>query len=818
MKIKYICINLALVGLGFSTLMAQELNDDPAKEWCYLKKSTTVLGMPYNSQVTEVTYDGALYTGHIELNFAAGSKENPLLLRQKTFLEGWIPVVGDVWKEDGLDYSIQMFAAPATQEGIFNCLNFVRISVVNHTTSVREVRLVASLRGKLDDSRFVDLQGFASTNKYEIKESAVYRDGELLCWFDPSYMKVEAVEGKPYVRPYSVASVQLTPATRTALMHYRRKLQPGQSVDYFFKLPAVPVRDNQVVNQILAADYTVHLASTIAFWKQQVVGNTHFEIPEERIEDAQRASMVHLLLATRTAADGSVLQTDGLPYPRFFLTSGPHMALAYMTNGCKEYARMILKNAIQFQEPNGMYLDKSLSFGTKIPTAHGHILYLASMYYLFTQDRALLAELFPSIVKAIDYLRREISANPYGLLPPAHPYDNEMIEGHYTSTNLWAILGIRCSIRLAQELGCTDVVVDWKALETQYAANLLKAIEASVQPDGYVPTGLYDFKTGKQTSFGLDEYRTNCDWENMLLAYPTELFQPKHTYVQSTLKHIRKNYAEGIMTYRHGEFLHQYITANLIEQYMVAGNSRQALIDFYHLILHAGSTHEGFENMIFPWKDRLVDPRCPSPHAWAAAKTAFLIRNFMLHEYGGNIENASERDLYIYPVVSPAWATAGEYLAIVNAPSEFGRITSRLDFTEQGATLTYSPLYNAAQPRSVRFRIPYFKELQSFKTDASESHMEDDCIVLSPDFTSLHIQWKEKKQVHKGTFAELLKAYRSCDSFGGSDEKGYPRMIPGKAFLLEDEDVSLVEPLNFGLVKKAFLKEFNRRTSNQNGK
>lgn len=64
----------------------------------------------------------------------------------------------------------------------------------------------------------------------------------------------------------------------------------------------------------------------------------------------------------------------------------------------------------------------------------------------------------------------------------------------------------------------------------------------------------------------------------------------------------------------------------------------------------------------------------------------------------------------------------------------------------------------------------------------SESHVEDNCIVLSPDFTTLQIQWKEVKQVHKGTFAELLKAYRSCDSFGGPDEKGYPRMIPGKHF------------------------------------
>lgn len=197
--------------------------------------------------------------------------------------------MGDTWKEDGLDYIIQMFGAPATQEGISNCLNFVKISVKNNTSSAQEARLVASLRGKLDDSRFVELQGFASSNVYEVKESAVYRDGKLLCWFDPSCTKVEAVEGKSYVQPYSAGSVQLTPATRTALMHYQKELQPGQSVDYFFKLPAVPVGDAKVVNQVLAADYETQLSSTIAFWKQQVVGNTHFEIPEERIEDAQSA-------------------------------------------------------------------------------------------------------------------------------------------------------------------------------------------------------------------------------------------------------------------------------------------------------------------------------------------------------------------------------------------------------------------------------------------------------------------------------------------------------------------------------------------------
>ena len=51
-----------------------------------------------------------------------------------------------------------------------NCaINFVRISVKNNTSSEKEASVVASLRGKLDDSRFVDLKGFDSSNLHEVK-------------------------------------------------------------------------------------------------------------------------------------------------------------------------------------------------------------------------------------------------------------------------------------------------------------------------------------------------------------------------------------------------------------------------------------------------------------------------------------------------------------------------------------------------------------------------------------------------------------------------------------------------------------------------
>jgi len=80
-------IYLFLLFLSFSLFssfgQSSDLADDPNKEWCYLKKSTTVIGMPFHPQATEVTYDGSLYTGYAELCFGYGKNDTPVLIRQK---------------------------------------------------------------------------------------------------------------------------------------------------------------------------------------------------------------------------------------------------------------------------------------------------------------------------------------------------------------------------------------------------------------------------------------------------------------------------------------------------------------------------------------------------------------------------------------------------------------------------------------------------------------------------------------------------------------------------------------------------------------
>ena len=88
------------------------------------------------------------------------------------------------------------------------------------------------------------------------------------------------------------------------------------------------------------------------------------------------------------------------------------------------------------------------------------------------------------------------------------------------------------------------------------------------------------------------------------------------------------------MTYRNGMHIHQYVTLNQAQQDRAIGDQKIALLDLYHVLLHNGSTHEGFENLVVQWSNRTPEPGCPPPHAWAAAKTALFIRNMMVVDTG----------------------------------------------------------------------------------------------------------------------------------------------------------------------------------------
>jgi hypothetical protein len=786
---------------------------DPATDradgpWCYLAKSTTVIGVPFQPDVTQITFDGAVFTRNAELCFLYGPEDRPLLAREKTFLDGWIPVVQYAWRDGEIAYDIEYFAAPLEGESAENTVNFVQLRMRNTGKQRAAGAFAAALRHSGGDCRFGRTR-LSPLWKYEMTDSTAARDGKLTYAFSPSARR-EAVPGASYEAPFLGIQYGINARSACCLARYGRTLQPNESFAATFKMPRVPTADAGYLAKVAVADYATYRARTVAWWQTLLDRGAIFEFPEKCVQDAQRASLVHVLLATRTR-NGRPMQTDGLPYPDFFVTSMPQAVLCYLQSGHFDRAKAVVEYAVHFQTAGGLFQDAALAHGVEIPAGHGQAMFAAAMTILYSQDRQFAEKIYPRLAKAVQYLADSIAKDEYGLLPPAYPYDNEMIKGHYTSNNLWGLLGLRSLARVARFLGRTKDAADWTELESRYAANIRKGIEASAKRDGYVPPGLYKYLTGAAGRSGFPEWQTNHDWENMLLAFPSELLPPADPRVRGTVDHIRKNYAEGVMPYR--QYMHQYITANQTEQYLAMGDSLVALKDFYHILLHTGSTFEGFENLVRPWSDRMVDAGCPPPHAWASSKLACLIRDMVLLEYGGQAGlEPGKRELWLFHCLSPAWTVSGKRIAIKNGPTEFGVVDAVMTFRDSGASVTIAGRFHD-QPAACRVRVPYFKELIGFVTDAKTSRRDGDCILVSPDATKIAIEWRDRPAAHLHTVENILTEYRSANFFRGVDLHGAAVVEAGKPFLLESEKSDRPQPLSFALVRETFQHEYARRAA-----
>jgi hypothetical protein len=785
--------------------------DRAGQEWCYAAQSTTVIGMPFVPAPVQVTYDGAIYTRYAELAFFYGKELRPVMARNKTFRNGWIPVVGYGWKDRSVDYHLEIFSAELPGLGRGNLVQFARLTMTNSGSTPTEGVLAAAIRGSAGHFRLgKPLEPVKPTTRFVVGDNQLTRDGKVVYMFSPG-AETCATLGAPLQGGYSAADHSITNRVATGFSVYRRKLKVGQTFRAVFKMPRVPLTEANHIATVSAADYQRQLERTVQFWKK-LLGGFEIEIPEKRVSDSYRAAMVHLILATRTSGRRK-RQGSGLPYDALFLNDYIDMLLAYDTAGLHALSEPNVDWLLGKQHPSGMFIDVHNRGNDNIVTSHGQGLFALAHHLVMTRDKAYGSKVYPAIRKGAEFIVKDHKThNKYGLIRPSIPYDAPMLTGYHTCHNLFALLALRTSIRAARILDKTDDAKAWTAAEATYRNAIIKAINHTYEKEGYIRSGLYDWKAGwVQGRKGRANDYPNQDWENNLLVYPTELLEFDDPRLIKTLATIRRRkYREGVMSYRNGMHVHQYITLNQAQQYRAIGDAKHALLDLYHVLLHNGSTHEGFENLVVPWSNRTPSAGCPPPHAWAAAKTALFIRNMMVCEYGGQtgIDNA-KRDLHLYSLISPSWIKPGKKLAIGNAPTEMGPVSSSLAFNDSGATLTMQSDFHHS-PRYIVLRIPYSVEFISMTSDAKHAFSKGSLLFFTPDVTRASIKWRPKPGVHDNNYQDILKGYRGEFDFIVKDGN-YDPARAGKPFLLADEKDHPAEPLSFDLVRRAFLKEYARR-------
>jgi hypothetical protein len=225
--------------------------------------------------------------------------------------------------------------------------------------------------------------------------------------------------------------------------------------------------------------------------------------------------------------------------------------------------------------------------------------------------------------------------------------------------------------------------------------------------------------------------------------------------VTATLKATQAKYAEGIMTYADGEFLHHYLTIKNTMTETIRGDAadqEQAVKELYGLLIHTSSTHAGFEFAILPWGDRNFQDNL-APHGWFAAEYRTLLRTMLVREDGD--------DLHLLSVLSPEWIGSGKTIAVKQAPTYFGDVAFTLDQpSDDEAVLHLDARYTRA-PKQLVIHLPWFADVKSATVDGKRVDAAGGKLVVSPAAKEIRLSWSAKADAPHLSYAHAVDDYKA---------------------------------------------------------
>ena len=716
----------------------------------YFLTPSDALGFMDAPKAFQLTGDGAYHANWGELTLSAGTPLKPLNSRVRTLDGGCLPVINYGSLVDGIEYRVKAFAAPVGLDPLANLLGFVRITATNPGKTPQRAAVGARVfdhegpwRQPFFDhtkplwwtDRFIDQATWKPWLQWEPTEvrggGEVHRTDSkhLIFRYQPDTSGWKVLVAEANVEPFEFVI----------------QLAPGQSASVDVVMPWVPVSDAHVeqVKAITDAGFDDYLEKSSGFWRKALNPETMFEVPEQKVMDMQKSSLMYDLMARDLQADRkSVIQTvSDVQYNQFFSRDAAFIIHTYDMLGLTKVAEECIEHVL-LKDKNG----KLIGLLATHPDAWGQALWTLAAHYRITGDKAFVERVYPAVPGHVKKLVEETAKDPWGLWPVSGPYDNERIDGHYTGHSFWVLRGLKDAIDLATVVGKTEDARRFQKVHDAYQAKFMVRLKAITEKTGgYIPPGLDDPLAG-------------MDWENASGGvYPFGVISAADPMVKNTVKTVRDfAYQEGIMTYEHNAFkvmkskegkpvdwsqpehtvIHHYETFQVLQTLLALGMDREVITDFYSFLVHTGSTNTGFEYDIWAWRDRHFHNNYP-PHGWCAARFNECLRNMLVRE------DPQEPVLHLASALAPTWLDEGRAVRVTKAPTDFGPISYTIESAAEGAKVRLEASWRKA-PESLRFHLPWFVELRSATVDGKTVQAKDRVIELSADARELDLQWTRK--------------------------------------------------------------------------
>ena len=781
-----------LLALGSPALWAQFTGgmlspslDAPGQPFSYFARPTDVIGSLYAPVAAEVTPEGYIYTGAGELMFFTGNPPERVAQRVRTLHKGYLPVVEYSVSRDGVRYDFQLFGADlgGPLEGLPVC--FVHVTLQNESTETRTAFFTTAYRFRPSTEHLQRIQHRFSQRfdlmperltegqtvfdphwKYTIAEDAVTRDGRLLYTFPAGPHQVSLALGDFGLRSYRLFSgevgtndthMELHPEMPMGAVMYRLALLPGGSRSLVFRMPIIPLPlDSPETRLVKEARYEEVFSRTVAGW-EKLVERPALSFPEGKVQSFLLANTITSLLAVDKVGDEYRQVINKFQYHGFGgcgSTDFPMLALDYMNQF--DTTRKLMMSCLGMSHPDGRMGGGDMYWET---TAEA--LWLWGRHYALTRDEAFLRSIYPTVVRAVDWIEYITSKDPLGLLPASRMPDDEQVQNvHITGQSLWTLAGLRNATQLAEAMGKPDDVRRFEAVCQRYRQSFEKQLALqTAKTGGYIPPAM-------------DRTTAGNDWYNMATLFPEPLFDPFDPRVTVTIRESRARYAEGLLTYvdphavaRQGgadvfnypPALHYWQSDLNAENALVRGTAEDqenAVMDLYALLLHTNATHSTQEWGSYPWGTRditLAYPDNIQPDQVTSSRIMLLMRNMLVREYN--------HDLYLLSAVSPEWLRPGKRIELVEEPTAFGPFSATVNATQSGWELTIVSHFRPP-PQHLVVRVPWFCDAQQAESDGKPVTAQDGEWVLPPSTRTLRVTGRVRAGTPELSFDQAVEQYK----------------------------------------------------------
>ena len=728
------------------------LSDELTAPFSFFLASSDVVGFKDCPEGFQLVNDGSLLSSFGQFTILVGNSPRALDARVKALHENYLPVFEYGLRRDGIAYRFQVWGMPVRLDPRENLIAFVKVTASNPGRETAQAQLQAEfgplrLAGRTlfpctpwYRDRFMNSASFRVEEGAELSNGQVTKAGHL----------VFACDGDCQTRA-TAGGVACTIS-----------LLPGEEKAVTFKLPYVPIAETKKdeVAQVRQIDASEARLVTMRFWKDLLGQAVNIDLPEAKVVDAVRASLAYLLCARDVDETGRrfVQKVNEFQYDDFYPRDSSYIIRTYDLYGLHRIARETLESFLVRGEDGAVQRFLRMK---QHPDDWGQSLWTLGSHYRITGEDAFATEVLPGIAPHLDNFEESLKSDPKGLWPVAPPYDNELIDGHYTGHNFWAVLGLREAENLAKGAGNTALASRAAKLREAFLPVLMKRLEEMTsRTEGYIPPGLDDPDAG-------------YDWENATGGvYPFGVLEPDHPWARATVETAREyKWREGISTWGPNAWhlkqkarqgveanpgsMHHYQTFNVAETMLAMGRQREVLEDLYSILAHTSSTHAGFELGMDAWGNRDPGGNYP-PHGWFAARYCELVRNMLLREEGAV--------LHLGSALSPRWIGPGDVIRVTAAPTSFGRVSMEIRSKVDGAEIALAADWRTP-PESVVFHIPWFITAESAEVDGKAAAVQDGVVRLpvSARRCSLKWRWKERPDLsyERAVFLWLSKNYES---------------------------------------------------------